>query len=178
MEIWKDVNGFSNYEVSSYGRVRNKFTNTIKKARVSNHGYYITDLFEKGKGSTKLIHRLVALHFINNPENKETVNHIDGNKLNNDLSNLEWNTFSEQNIHFYANGLKSRENINKAVKAMNEASSRKVRCKNDGRVFPSISEASRQVGTTDGNICRTLRGKGKSAGKDKDGNPLYWEYLN
>ncbi|MDN6392104.1 MAG: HNH endonuclease, partial [Lactococcus lactis] len=75
-------------------------------------------------------------------ERKETVNHKDGNKFNNNVENLEWSSFSEQNKHFYKKGLKSKENIKKAVKAMNEKSARKILCVETNEIFNSLSDAS------------------------------------
>lgn len=177
MEIWKEVEGFPNYKVSNLGRVKSKHKNYIKATRIKNSGYEMTDLYNNGKQKTVMIHRLVAKNFIPNLEGKETVNHKDGNKLNNRVDNLEWMTFSEQNKHFYASGLKSEKNIKKAVKAMNEANYKKIRCINDGIIYISISEAARKTGVSTSQICSYLKGKGNSAGKDSNGNPLYWEYV-
>lgn len=97
MEKWKIINNFSNYEISTEGRVRNLKTQYILKGRESKSGYL--QVFIKndidGDFKNQYIHRLVAIHFIENPNNKKEVNHIDGNKLNNTLENLEWCTSSE-----------------------------------------------------------------------------------
>lgn len=104
-EIWKDVIGFEGiYKISSFGNLKNKkrlLTNTLDK-----DGYVRNSLYKNGKVKHTKRHRLVAIAFIKNPLNKKSVNHIDGNKLNNNISNLEWATHQEQEIHAYKNGLK------------------------------------------------------------------------
>jgi hypothetical protein len=96
-EVWRNVNNYENYEVSSLGNVKNKNTGRILKA-ANNGGYYCVGL-SNIKTKTFSVHRLVADAFIENPENKSDVNHKDKNSLNNSLSNLEWNTPKENNIH-------------------------------------------------------------------------------
>jgi len=105
LEEWKEIDGFTNYEISTLGRCRNKSTGKILKERNITGGYigyYLTDgnLFRNKKA-----HRLVACAFIKNELDKKTVNHIDGKKHNNILSNLEWATYSENNNHAIKNGL-------------------------------------------------------------------------
>jgi hypothetical protein len=98
-ELWKTLENFSNYEISSYGNLRNKTTNYKLNPRIKS-GYLGTSLkTNDGNLKSMKIHRLVALSFIPNPENKYSVNHIDHNKLNNNLFNLEWATSNEQNKH-------------------------------------------------------------------------------
>ena len=99
-EVWKEIINFPNYKISNLGNVINIKTNYIKKLSLKN-GYYCTHLSKNDKDTYYLVHRLVAIHFIPNPENKPTVNHIDKNKLNNTLDNLEWATHSEQQLHNY-----------------------------------------------------------------------------
>ncbi len=97
-ELWKTIDEFENYEVSNLGKVRNKTTRRILKPTCRG-GYQIIGLCKNSKGKTTQIHRLVALAFIPNPENKPQVNHIDKNRSNNIVSNLEWNTALENNTH-------------------------------------------------------------------------------
>jgi len=80
----------------------------IVKINISPYGYYSCKFCMKGVKSTILMHRLIATAFIPNPENKRTVNHKDGNKLNNHIDNLEWATDKEQIIHAYDNNLNHR----------------------------------------------------------------------
>lgn len=98
----------TNYLVGDKGTVKNKLTR--KKLKHHPHGTYVSvNLVVNGKHRSMLLHRLVAIAFIPNPDNKPTVNHKDGTpegKWNNRSSNLEWATKSEQNIHAYNTGLR------------------------------------------------------------------------
>ena len=105
----KIIDGFSNYTISRDGTVTNIKTQKPKKAWLGKVGYYYLDLYSNNKNTKIALHRLLALHFIPNPENKRTVNHIDGNKTNNTISNLEWATDSENIKHAYDNGLNFQE---------------------------------------------------------------------
>ena len=75
-EIWKSINGFNNYEISSLGRVRNITTGKVLKPILNGYGYYKVILYNN-KAYTRFIHRLVAENFISNPENYPCVNHKD-----------------------------------------------------------------------------------------------------
>lgn len=109
-EIWKKVHGFSNYEFSNLGRIKtlnwkNSKQTTIMIPNVS-QGYYKTILVNDLKEyKSILVHRMVAIAFICNPENKKEVNHINGNKLDNSIDNLEWCTRQENMSHAYDNNL-------------------------------------------------------------------------
>jgi len=190
MEIWKDINGYEGlYQVSNLGRVKSLeryrqnhsklqlIPEKIKSKRIDPQGYELVDLYNKNKQKTIRVHRLVAETFISNYGNEDTVNHKDGNKTNNKVVNLEWASFEEQNKHFYKHNLKSEENIKKAVKAMNKAQSKPVKCLNNGKVYESASEAAREIGVCGSLVMRCCRGERKSAGKDKDNNPLHWVYI-
>ena len=101
----KLINNCSHHTISETGIVTNTKTNHIKNQWIGANGYYHVDIHENGTATKIAVHRLIALHFIPNPDNKRTVNHIDGNKLNNCISNLEWATDSENLQHAYDNGL-------------------------------------------------------------------------
>lgn len=106
-EIWKIIEEAPSYEISSEGNVRNKTNGRILHPQAFGAtGYKQVSLKIKdtNKFQKRYIHRLVAQAFIDNPENKREVNHIDGNKLNNNLSNLEWVTSSENQIKRHEQG--------------------------------------------------------------------------
>jgi HNH endonuclease/NUMOD4 motif/NUMOD1 domain len=108
-EDWGKIAGYENYEVSSFGQVRNKNTGRILKKAIMS-GYYCVGLSNK-KTKTFSVHQLVAKAFIPNPENKPQVNHKDKNSLNNNLENLEWATNKENSIH-RSNGVIQTTNQN------------------------------------------------------------------
>lgn len=95
MEVWKIIEENENYSVSNFGNVRNDITGKILKNGISRIGYCNLKLTTNGKKSNVMPHRLVAKAFIYNPNNKSCVDHIDNNKLNNNVSNLRWATHSE-----------------------------------------------------------------------------------
>lgn len=114
-EIWKPIPNFEDrYMVSNKGRVKSIITNhgkpteALKKPyiRSATCPYLYVQLNANNKSATFAVHRLVALVFVDKPEDKPLVNHIDGDKLNNDACNLEWCTQSENHKHAYATGLK------------------------------------------------------------------------
>ena len=94
-EIWKSIDGYANYEVSSFGRVRNATTERILKPWTQNTGYLIIRLWRDGNQKQCLVHRLVAQEFVDNPLNKRIVDHIDGVKTNNTFDNLRWASDTE-----------------------------------------------------------------------------------
>ena len=117
-ENWKDVVGFEGrYMISNLGNVKSIVTNhgkptdkqVTKRVRSKTCDYHYVQFWRKDKPTHKAIHRLVAEAFIPNPENKPIVNHLDGNKHNNAVNNLEWATHSENHKHAFATGLRSVE---------------------------------------------------------------------
>jgi hypothetical protein len=94
-EIWASINGYLNYEVSWFGRVRNTKTGRILKCRVCSNGYAAVNLSKTGVVKTHFIHQLVAREWVGNPETKRCVDHIDGNRTNNHYENLRYATHSE-----------------------------------------------------------------------------------
>lgn len=116
-EQWKVLSeDFPNYECSTFGNIRNIKTKKILSGYKINSGYYVVDLYKKGGRKKCLVHRAIALAWIPNPENKLTVNHIDGNKENNSVSNLEWNTYSENLKHAFAIGLNKPNYASRGLK--------------------------------------------------------------
>lgn len=106
IEVWKPVVGYDGiYEVSSFGQVRR--VSYLLKPSNSHYGYPQLTLTKNGKNSNKPLHRIVAEAFHENPENKPTVNHKDGNKQNSHKNNLEWATHSENSLHAVRTGLRT-----------------------------------------------------------------------
>ena len=108
-EIWKDMPGYEGlYQVSNHVQIRNiKWTTRRPLIQYNNRGNYaykVVRLSKNGIIKTKLVHRMVALAFIPNPDNKETVNHKDLDKFNNNSHNLEWCTQKENIHHAIKNG--------------------------------------------------------------------------
>lgn len=109
---WEKIERNPNYSVSDNGVVKNNTSNTIKKPHINKKsGYYIVDLWKNNKVEKVPIHRLVAEAFIPNPQDKPTVDHIDGDRLNNSVNNLRWATYSEQNSKFDTVGVRSEKII-------------------------------------------------------------------
>ena len=156
-EIWKDVIGYEGiYQISNFGNLKsfkNKKSGIILKQTNKKGGYFSVVLCFNDKIRYTRIHRLVAESFIPNPEEKKHVNHIDGNKQNNNVYNLEWNTPKENVNH----ALSLHPNILKGIKNYNQ----KVRPKkiiqkdfNDNiiEVFDNAKEASQKTGICQRNI--------------------------
>lgn len=174
-EIWKDVPGYEGfYQVSNLGRVKS-LDRTIRHARfgsvkrkgkelrqaVDRYGYMRVGIFNGNDKKIWSVHRLVATAFIPNPENKETVNHINGNKQDNRVENLEWNTQVENLKHSYATGLNGSKNH------MNQSGSKPVmqydKNLNLIKVYPSINEAGR-AGFDRRSINKCCKGELKTVG--------------
>lgn len=134
-EIFKSLVNYENiYEISNFGRIKSleryiSFPNrewkqfkpeVIRKTKLNNSGYEIINLSKNGKTTTKTIHRLVALNFIDNLENKPQINHKDMNKQNNNHTNLEWCTAQENIKHAFENGRKHPDSFIKKRKFYNK----------------------------------------------------------
>ena len=118
MEKWKPIPNYPDYNISNYGRVKSlkREIHRNKKGTVSveerfltpikgNIGYYTVSLYCNKKVKIYSLHRLVAKSFIPNAGDKPCINHLDGNKLNNNVLNLEWCTYAENSIHSFRNNL-------------------------------------------------------------------------
>ena len=166
MELWRMVEGHPSYSVSNKGRIRNNKTGYILKPYVTgykNNQYLTVDI----KKRTTRVHRLVALAFVDNPDNKPEVNHKDGNHFNNEASNLEWVTGSENCIHAYR-----VLNRRKFYGSDNKTSKRVIRVE-DGKVYGSLQEAAADVGLKrHTGISQVLNGTQKTAGG------YHWTYGN
>lgn len=118
IEFWKPVPGLSGYDVSNFGRVRSwqgshrrRTTALMLKPANQSKGYVFVNLYNAGRAHHSLIHRLVALAFIPNPENLPEVNHLTGIKNDNRLENLEWSTQLGNRQHAWATGLVTTERM-------------------------------------------------------------------
>lgn len=163
-EVWKDITGYEGYyQVSNLGRVRSvdrmvkgkKENLRFVKGRILqpnlSEGYLMVGLCKSGRQSTIRVHRLVAEAFIPNPENKRTVNHIDENKLNNTITNLEWAT-DKENCGHGNRTVKSSVGRYKPVEQLSL----------DGRpikVYEGIKLASENTGIPQSKIVDVLKGR-------------------
>lgn len=161
MEKWSPIPD-THYSVSSEGRVRNDETGRIKALGKRHDGYYKVDLYSEGSRSSERVHRLVAQAFIPNPNNKPQVNHIDGNKINNSVENLEWVDGSENMIHAYNTGLTMPHPTYGMSGHRNPNAGRKgtpILCIETGQTFRNAAEAERVTSIPDSCIFDCLYGK-------------------
>ena len=152
MEVWKDIEDYKGlYQVSSWGRVKNSRTDMVLKFGKS-LGYLQVGLYKNGNCRKYLIHRLVAQAFIPNPHNKPQVNHIDEDKENNRVDNLEWVT--------------SKENINHGTRNLrvSKIKSIPIICIETGIEYYGVRECAKQMGLNPSNITSVLKGKRKTCG--------------
>jgi len=129
-------NYFNLYDVSISGIVTNMVTGLEKKPFVSDKGYYKVQLIIEGKKRNVRVHRMVAMKYIPNPMGYPIINHKDGNKLNNSVSNLEWCTFRHNNIHAIEFGLvgTGEKKVNSKLSREDVLSARIRRDKGEGYV--------------------------------------------
>ena len=113
-EEWRDIEQFKGeYQISNFGRIRNYRTKKVLKNYISPEGYICNSLrhSKEERTHTVRVHRLIAEAFIPNPNNYPIINHIDGNKQNNNIENLEWCTAQHNIQHSFDNGLQEPTNI-------------------------------------------------------------------
>lgn len=156
-EIWKDIPGYEGlYQASSFGRFKaldkiyycgNPSTKRFKAAHIMKFGFhrlgYLTiTLMKNAKSKHFYAHNLTAKVFIPNPRNKKEINHIDGNKQNNHISNLEWSTRSENIQHAFDTGLKM------SFKDSNHPMAKMVLDLRTGIYYGTLKEAAKARGMT------------------------------
>ena len=94
-EMFLPIDGYDNYSISNFGNVKNRKTNRIMKPSTHPKGYKLINLYKNGDVKNFTVHRLVAKAFLENPDNKQMIDHTDENKANNNVKNLRWATASE-----------------------------------------------------------------------------------
>ena len=180
-ELWRDIKFVNNgkeydftgiYQISSKGRVKQlaytdakgrKRKERIMKNNIDKHGYEQIILTKNYKKNYFSIHRLVALCFIPNHHNLPQVNHIDENKLNNTISNLEWVTAKTNINHGTHNKrMASTHKNNGTYNKMSDKYSKPIYCITNDTVYKSACEAARQLNLNKGNIDSCCKGKQKS----------------
>lgn len=184
MEQWKPIPGYDGrYEVSTMGRVRsfangrwgNRENPHILKPKKNGAGYHSVCLHkQEGKREYRMIHRLVALAFIPNENAKPEVNHKDGDKANNKVSNLEWATGSENVEHSFSTGLHIPSEHQKQVASKICAQPVIATGRNgeNEKRYESATVASRETEVDTSQIIKCCKGKAKTAGGYK------WRYDN
>ena len=163
-EVWRPIKDYEGrYEVSSLGRVRSVFHNIVLTPDTA-RGYKRVTLFNKGIRDRRMVHILVAEAFIPNLYNKPHINHIDENRANNAVSNLEWCT-PKENCNHGTRNLKISSRVSKPVKQLTKSGELI-------RIWSSMTEASEKLGITLSEISVCTRLHHKSAGGYK------WRYVN
>ena len=154
---WKPVVGYEGfYEISDNGEIKSLIKNRLLKPCIHKKGYLVVTLTKGNAHKNYYVHRLVAAAFLDNDDSLKEVNHIDGNKKNNNVCNLEWCDDYSNRKHAYETGLRK----------MCEQTKVKM-CLPSGEIiqeFESISEASKKTGINIGNISSCCNGKRNSAG--------------
>ncbi|MGY0692639.1 NUMOD4 domain-containing protein [Virgibacillus sp. FSP13] len=178
--IWKDIKGYEGlYMVSAAGDVKSiKRSGTKGGVLIGNiaKGYKRVLLKKNNKAKKFFVHRLVADVFLDKQKDKNFVNHIDGNKLNNHVNNLEWCNRSENQLHAYKLGLQ-KVDVTKAHAVRHEKTKRKIiqlsMSGEEIKIFNSIREAAKSLGMNDGtHISAAAKGKRKSCGGFR------WKYIS
>lgn len=175
--MWKDIEEYSGkYEVNKNGDVRNKLTRKILKQQKTRFGYMTVKLFENNHGKEYRVHRLVAVAFLPNERNKPCVHHIDHDKTNNHVSNLEWCTHKENSQHDVKDGKRVingvwLERIRESRKPMYKPVIGVSKLTGEAIYFENMRKV-RSIGISPGDVSKCCKGKKKSAGGYK------WSYVN
>jgi len=175
--IIKPIKGYENsYGIDSEGVVYSCFDNNLKIRKLSTDkgGYLVVTLYSKNKSKQFKVHRLVASAFIDNPENKKCVNHKDGNKKNNNISNLEWCTHGENKSHSFRVLNEKHWHKGKTGKSCKYSKVLQQIEISTGKVlatYHGTHDAHRITGISQGNISAVCRGSRHHAGG------YFWRYV-
>ena len=171
-KIWKNIEGYEGlYHVNNLGQVKSLRKNILLSSSIKKNGYHQVVLQNNGYKKYVSVHRLVAIAFLDNPKNYPQVNHIDENKSNNCVWNLEWCT-AEYNTN-YGTGMIRQVNKRKGKFILGDNKrARKCKCIETGIVYDCIKSASKATNITEGNISRCCNGQRHTAGG------FHWEYIN
>lgn len=170
-EIWKPMQGFIDYQVNNLGRVKSyklgKKEVILKPRKVNEKKpYYVLYLLnDNGKYQLVRVHRLVASAFVLKPFGCNIVNHLDGDKLNNVATNLEWTNNGGNNQHAYEIGLRNGATVKKRKVAKVMEDGLKI-------IYESMAKAARENAISDTSIRRACNGISKTAGGYK------WSYID
>ena len=177
VEVWKNIEGFPNYQVSSLGRVRNITTGKVLKGVDNGYGYLKVKLFKAGKGYTIKIHRLVATTFIPNPEKLPEINHIDECKANNAVSNLEWCTEKYNSNYGTRNERVGKANsiamLGKQNSLGKKNAAKPVKCIETGEVFDCTRDAARKYNLSLDLVCHAANPNHRQ----KTAGGFTWQYI-
>lgn len=163
----KQIKGYLNYLISVDGKVFNLKTMKHLKCSINNVGYPAVCLYNENGGKFFLVHRLMAETFLPKIEGKNYVNHIDGNKANNLLFNLEWCTHQENMVHAWENGLnktseRQRENGRRTIKIAAEIGAKMKRKAiidtSNGKIFECAKDAAQYLGVRKETLANWLNG--------------------
>lgn len=157
-EIWYTITKYPDYEVSINGQVRNKLSKKIKKFTDNGHGYLRANFLMNHEQSTVYLHRIIAETFIDNPNNLPEINHKDGDKYNNEISNLEWCTSSFNQMHRHY--------------VLRHGNCKCVQCVETSIVYESTMEAERETKCDHRHISECCRGIRRTCGG------YHWIYVD
>ena len=152
---------FKYYDITKEGVIINLKTNRKCKGTIGKSGYLKWSTKRNNKNYDYYIHRLIAIKYIPNPNNYPVINHIDGNKLNISIDNLEWCTYSHNNKEAVRLGLVDNSNNHRPYKKVIQINKD---TKEIIKIYNSITEASEELKINNSNITNCCRGKLKTCG--------------